>query len=65
MAVILVRTEDAHTHIHKHKALRDAYAVCAAVKCAQPYAYACTYKGEHYTVTRNLSHQCDRPSEKQ
>lgn len=44
--------------------LPDAYAARVALKCAQPYADTCTYKGEHYTATWDLSHGCDRPSGK-
>lgn len=37
----------------------------ALSKFVLTYAYTCTYKGLHYTVQLNMSHQCDRPSEQQ
>lgn len=33
--------------------------------CTHTYAYTCTYKEVHYTAQLNMSHQYDRPSEKQ
>lgn len=41
------------------------YTVYALSKFVHTYAYTCTFKGLHYTVQLNMSHQCDRPSEQQ
>lgn len=51
-----------HTALTESKSGLNARAASAATRCAQPDAYTCTYVGEHYEVTEDVSHQCDRTS---
>lgn len=47
-----------------YRALTYVSHICTP-KCVHTYAYTCIYKGAHYTAQLNMSHQYDRPSEKQ